>query len=258
MYHNRAGAFTEALNCYCLPSQAAATLAQKQSLVVLDVCFGLGYNTFVLLEHLCQLGCAGSVDIFALEIDSAILRCVEDIFEDSRLRHVAAMFADKQPTRFGFYKGQCRSLEANLHVIEEDFRQFIAQREGGADLVFHDPFSPNKLPQLWTVDIFQHYYRLLLDFRGSLLTYSAASAVRAGLREAGFQVFRTAAIGGKNGGTLAATGRSETPPEGTEHLSDDERRRLDGRPGIPYRDPSLKAARQDILLRRMHEQALFR
>lgn len=52
LYHNKAGAYTEARENYVLPSGAVNTLALTGQLRLLDVCYGLGYNTWVLINEL--------------------------------------------------------------------------------------------------------------------------------------------------------------------------------------------------------------
>jgi tRNA U34 5-methylaminomethyl-2-thiouridine-forming methyltransferase MnmC len=94
-----------------------------------------------------------------------------------------------------------------IEFIVDDLRaalpSLIDSAEGSFDLVFHDPFSPQHLPELWTQELFAEYFRLLAPRQGRLLTYSAAAAVRGGLFEAGFALGRTIGVGDKSGGTAA-------------------------------------------------------
>ena len=50
-FHSSKGALKESIEKYLLPSELNR-FNQKDSLFILDICLGLGYNTAILLEHL--------------------------------------------------------------------------------------------------------------------------------------------------------------------------------------------------------------
>lgn len=52
--------------------------------------------------------------------------------------------------------------------------------------IFHDPFSPKKMPELWTQTVFERYRELVSDPDGIVFTYSQSSAIRGGIENAGF------------------------------------------------------------------------
>src|SRR6516162_6353208 len=84
LYHNRAGAYTEALRNYYEPSDAKERLQRAGELRLLYACFGLGYNTFVLLAQLINDGCQGNVVVHAVETDSQILSAIPQVLADDR------------------------------------------------------------------------------------------------------------------------------------------------------------------------------
>jgi tRNA U34 5-methylaminomethyl-2-thiouridine-forming methyltransferase MnmC len=148
-----------------------------------------------------------------------------------------------------------------------DLRETLPGLNGGEapfDLVFHDPFSPPHVPELWTVELFREYHRLLKARGGRLLTYSAAAAVRGGLLEAGFILGKTVGVGDKTGGTAAwipsmasAAHAGETGLSAGEEirpLDAWEQAYLNSRAGLPYRDPDLDDNREEIEIRRAEEQ----
>ncbi|MBX9694250.1 MAG: hypothetical protein K2Z81_17835, partial [Cyanobacteria bacterium] len=128
--------------------------------------------------------------------------------------------------------------------------------ETAFDLVFHDPFSPNKVPQFWTSDIFALFKKVLDQRNGRLLTYSAASAVRGGLIENGFHVYRTSNLGRKAGGTLASVSSLVISESNGSilPLRDEEVASLKTHKALPFRDGSLNADRIEVLKRREQEQ----
>ncbi len=97
LYHNRAGAFKEALSTYIEPLNLADLINKQSKLSVVDSCFGLGYNTFALIQEILLLLDSqpnGKMDfvleIIALDKDVNILpllsrvlkqKCFERLYE---------------------------------------------------------------------------------------------------------------------------------------------------------------------------------
>jgi tRNA U34 5-methylaminomethyl-2-thiouridine-forming methyltransferase MnmC len=255
LYHNRAGAYSEALHNYYFPCAALMTVQTYGELRLLDACFGLGYNSLVLLSELVKQNVQATISITGIEIDAEILSSIPSVLCDSRFASLKSLFGDNLPAGFGVWRSRIAGLQVNLDIRRQDLREFLrSAKHEAVDLVFHDPFSPAKMPELWSVDIFQHYYQLLRARQGKLLTYSSAYAVRGGLRQAQFHIFRTAGVGGKSGGTLATAGFPLEPLEPAEALSDEEQAGIASRSGVPYRDAGLTHSRKEILLRRSQEQ----
>lgn len=257
LYHNRAGAYAEALANYVQPS-AIENFAGKD-VALLDVCFGLGYNTFVLLESFLKLPNRPlSISIIAVEKDEEILSLIPRVLEDERLSLLRAATSGVSWT-FGRHQFLLADgIAVTLELRNSDLRVSIPslQQVSRFDLIFHDPFSPSKVPELWTVDLFR-CYKNLLGRQGRILTYSSAYAVRGGLKEAGLEVWRTTAVGGKSGGTLAAHPDAVVSDDCIYPLSESEESKLSSRSGIPYRDPSFSAPREEILKLRADEQSAF-
>lgn len=252
LYHNRAGAYTEALLNYVLPSQALEHLAVSHELRLLDACFGLGYNTLVLLERAIAFNLRGEIDIVAVDFDDTIFGAVNTILASERFSQLRTLFGELHP---GLQTIEYDGLRISMLVIGDDLRRLVPKVTTDFDRVFHDPFSPRKVPELWSIDLFRHYHRLLRARTGSILTYSSAGAVRGGLLQAGFQVYKTAGVGAKPGGTIAAVQAFDKLPQHVHALSDSEAQKLKGASGVPYRDPDLVLPRGLILERRQEEQS---
>src|SRR5271154_6174665 len=54
LYHNKAGAYSEALHHYVQVCDLVDRVNRQASIAILDVCFGLGYNTFVFIDQLIE------------------------------------------------------------------------------------------------------------------------------------------------------------------------------------------------------------
>lgn len=222
LYHNQAGAWTEALENYVKPSESLSLLKKTGELKVLDVCFGLGYNSFVLLNTLLEgfltyPGRPIRCQVTALETDLGLAPFWPRILEDPRFTQLSGFgYALEHNIYYrtlwngiDFTYEFAPGVEIRFQFLPGDLRKTLPFLRGPYDLVFHDAFSPAKVPELWTLDLFKQYNTLLAPRHGKLLTYSRAKLVLEQLEEAGFQLSKTPAVGYKRGGTLAITPGSE-------------------------------------------------
>lgn len=269
LYHNRQGAYTEALMNYAAPTLALLALpsAKVRSFSLLDSCFGLGYNSLTCFDSLLSLKKEGSAayikgfSIKALDIDYKLCRTsLPLVLKQPCFKQIAGL---EWLTAESFQPGiRFDQSDDALHFqstfIECDLRQYLRnEQEDTFDVIYHDPFSPRKVTELWTLEVFAAYKQRLQP-NGSILTYSAASAIRGALRQLGFHVYRTAAVGGKSGGTLACLqDLQDYLPKLADvimPLSEEEERRLRTTSGLPYRDPDLSLNAEAIRIARLKEQ----
>ncbi|HRV80664.1 MAG: hypothetical protein H6830_09000 [Planctomycetes bacterium] len=260
LFHNPAGAWSEAWQHYAVPATEGTDGDHgPQPRVLWDVCFGLGYGSWALLQRLqASRPKPLAVQVVAMETDLRLVVCwiplVERLVASGHLEPGTRLVAQGEsspgaPLRFALEGA--RGRWANLVVKPQDFRREVQASMDPVDWILHDPFSPQRVPQLWTAEIFGHYHRRLIERNGRLLTYSTASAVLGGLREAGFHLYRTPALGLKRGGTLATTHSFQTPmPAGWSTLPESDEAALASRSGVPYRDPSLMGDAHAVLAQR--------
>lgn len=145
-----------------------------------------------------------------------------------------------------------------------DARQTLRQLQADAaepfDLIWHDAFSPQRCPQLWSVEVLADLASLLRP-EGRWISYSSAAAVREALRLAGLQLaalqLQPDAVSEAqvwSGGTIASP--SALSPSGLWRLlTPMEQEHLACSAGEPYRDPSGTAAAGQILTARQQAQA---
>ncbi len=269
LYHNRQGAYTEALMNYAAPTLALLALpsAKVSSFRLLDSCFGLGYNSLTCFDSLLSLrkeGRAAGIKGFsinALDIDYKLCEAsLPLVLKQPCFEQIASL---KWLTSQSFQPGikfdhRYDALHFQSTFIECDLRQYLKNDpEDAFDVIYHDPFSPRKVTELWTLEVFAAYKQRLRP-NGSILTYSAAPAIRGALRQLGFHVYRTAAVGGKSGGTLACLQDLQAYLPGLLDvimpLSEEEERRLRTTSGLPYRDPELSLTGEAIRIARLKEQ----
>jgi tRNA U34 5-methylaminomethyl-2-thiouridine-forming methyltransferase MnmC len=236
-YHNRAGAYTESLQQYTLPLEVGGLLhklSQSSSpfqpvVRWVDVCFGLGYNTFTTLQQLLlkPVAIEGlTVDVVAFENDKAliplwstILRqpCYEGLLDplavavEAHSHALSSLNADRFCVEVPLSTLAGETVTVRLVVVFGDLRQTIpVERDAnpvlameGVDAVFHDAFSPAKVPWLWDVDLFEVYAQWVAPRQGKVLTYSLARLVKTALEQTGFSWQKTSPLGKKHGGLVA-------------------------------------------------------
>lgn len=291
LYHNYIGAFFESIESYVLPARLEDIIQRRKPdsndngktvVRLVDACFGMGYNTFALWHHILSKPHlpVDQIDVVGIEFDATLLETLPDILEQDCFRIILDELKDAngktladnlrmfmklglptQSLKFGYQSTDGRKF--NLHLIFDDLRtqaSELAKNEAGQfDLIFHDPFSPSKHPHLWTIDLFNCYFKILRPHSGRLLTYCAATAVRSGLQQSGFSIFRTRDVGHKQGGTLAASGDGDVLFEDLIYaLRPEELEKLKTISGIPYRDPTFNSTRKEVLHRRNAEQDVAR
>jgi tRNA U34 5-methylaminomethyl-2-thiouridine-forming methyltransferase MnmC len=250
-FHSHYGAKQESFLKFAVPTRLPI-LAETGFVRLLDICYGLGYNTAAALQTIWEVNPRCHVEVIGLELNpavpiAAISYQLFDSWEDKYIKILTQIAFEHQI--------QIDNLQATLLI--GDARSLILQvHKSGfqADAIFLDPFSPPHCPQLWTVEFIQKVSECLHS-NGLLATYSCAAAVRTALLTAGLMVSSTPPIGRRTPGTIAGhpqysqeSNISYLPP-----LSQPEAEHLLTRAAIPYRDPSLNDTAEVILNRRQQE-----
>ncbi len=283
LYHNRAGAYAEALQNYVQPSLLLDKIQNTGHIRILDACYGMGYNTWALINELAKLDFSASnpeqtpltLSVVAIEKYPEVLGFLPQVLAHPTFDALKEKITPAEHntyyrtpgcefnTKLGGFEHQkiiinvANGLRIEIAFCIDDLRHCVSQLTDDFDVVFHDPFSPQKMPELWTADLFAKYQSLLYRRKGVLLTYSTAAAVRGGLMAAGFQVLKTAGLGDKAGSTLAladGTQANSAFQQISLPLDAWEQDYLQSRAGIPYRDNDLQQPRTAILANREHEQ----
>ncbi len=250
-FHSSQGAKTEAFQKFVEATELNRKAAQP-TLRLLDVCYGLGYNTAAALETIWKINPTCQVEVYGLELDATVpigaavpellpfwSAKVQDVLQDLAHTHT------------------CQRENLNAKLLIGDARQGIqplVQQGFVADAIFLDPFSPRRCPQLWTVE-FLGTVAKCLAIDGKLSTYSRSAAVRTALLAAGLCI-----------GTIPLKQMQVSPHEWSQGtvaawqsemllpLSLMEQEHLQTRAATPYRDPILSDEAAPIAARRYQEQ----
>ena len=128
------------------------------------------------------------------------------------------------------------------------------------DLIYLDGFSPQKCPQVWTIEFLSKVTEKL-NPQGYLITYSSSAAVRKTLRDLGLEIFTIKPKFNDSSfwsqGTVAIPkfdNKKLNPNFNFEKLSLMEEEHLLTKASIPYRDQDLKSSKEDIIKKRLEEQ----
>jgi len=181
-YHSISGAKEESNKKFVLPCEDI--IKTSTDLVVLDICFGLGYNSAAFIDYMFKNYPNKKFKIIGLENDLEILKKI------------------KENNESGFENYDCIKDKKNIKIILGNALETIKQLNEKFDIVFFDPFSPKKCPELWGLD-FINYIFSLMKKKSILTTYSCARIVRDNLKEVGFIVKDGPSVGRRAPSTIA-------------------------------------------------------
>jgi tRNA U34 5-methylaminomethyl-2-thiouridine-forming methyltransferase MnmC len=245
-FHSSFGAKQEAEVRYIEPCKIKELATQQSTVRILDICYGLGYNSAAALEAIWSVNPQCQVELIALEI-------VADVPRQAIEYNLLAQWQLPIPSLLAELSSKfqvCQDL-LSAKLILNDARQAIQSlvaQNWQADAIFLDPFSPPKCPQLWTVEFISLLSKCLTP-QGRLATYSSSAAVRSALLSAGLKIGSITGAGRKSPGTVAAFEYKNLPT-----LSRMEQEHLQTKAAIPYRDRSFQDQAEQIIIRRQQEQ----
>ncbi len=189
-YHStKDGALNESLKKHIGP--AFALHPEKDHLRLIDICFGLGFNTLLSLYYRDTYAPDTTLEIYSPELDGNLVASLVDfpypeIFEPYRnvITDIATL---------GGYEDERTQITVEI----TDARKAIRELEGVWDVCYQDAFSPQTNPLLWTREYFADIARLMGE-DGIVTTYSTALATRLALYENGFIVYLNRGEGYRN------------------------------------------------------------
>jgi tRNA U34 5-methylaminomethyl-2-thiouridine-forming methyltransferase MnmC len=248
-FHSCQGAQTEAHLKFVEPTKIH-DIARKSKVKILDICYGLGYNSAAALDKIWAVNPDCQVELIGLELERNVTKFASEIvsnlvsnwWQNSQIIEILVQLAKTDEIKTDTLKAQL--------LINDARKTITAVKNSGfqADAIFLDPFSPPKCPQLWTVE-FLNLVAQCLKPDGRLATYSCAAGVRSALLATGLKIGATTPVGRRSPGTVASFTATDLPP-----LSPQEKEHLQTRAAIPYRDPNLCDSAAEILQRRQIEQ----
>ena len=198
----------------------------KEGMKILDIGFGLGYNSA------CAVSKVNRLRIVGLEKDRKIINKIQTIkvpedFEDSYF--IIREAAGNLSFRDGSY---------DINILTGDARKTILTLNEKFDIVFLDGFSTLKSPEIYTLD-FLNEVKKRINESGTLITFNSSPIIRAALLQSGFKI-KSFETGKNTKGTLASLNK--------DYDLDGEELRFVKAFGAILRDENLKNKREDIVV----------
>jgi tRNA U34 5-methylaminomethyl-2-thiouridine-forming methyltransferase MnmC len=180
-YHStKDGALRESLLKHVYPTLKLKQ--DKEELNILDICFGLGFNTLATLYYYKKNSLSCKLNIFSPELDEALIKSLKNFSypkEFEEFKHIIFALSDT-----GIYSDDNFHIELYLG----DARTYVKECSKSFDIVYQDAFSPSSNPALWTKEYFKDIKNLMKK-DGVLSTYSIALRTRLALYENGFNIY---------------------------------------------------------------------
>ena len=249
--HTSTGAISESFEKFIKPMK----FNYDEDIAILDICAGLGYNTSAAIADFIKNSSTSNLQIDMVEISKATYACGLLVPSPIPEHDITKKAIENELIRQDYATLSLENAEIpkniDINVFIEDARQTVQKLEDSTyDAIFLDPFSQNMAPELFSVEFFNEFRRIIKD-DGIVATYTSAAPIRAGFIEANFYIGLGPIFGRKQGGTLASPN-----PEMLDYSlpKNDEIRIALSDVGIPFRDPGLDNSSESILENRTEER----
>ena len=253
-FHSIQGALKETKAKFTGPSDLQRF--KNKSLNVLDICFGLGYNSASLFSNLINQN--SSLNWYALELYKKPLEYAINNVSFLELWHPKVLKIFESLYHYGRFEDQFFKCNILWGEARKEINNIPPKTK--FDLIYLDGFSPQKCPQVWTVEFLRKVSQKL-NPQGYLITYSSAAAIRMTLRNLGLEIFSIKPNSNLktfwSQGTVAIAKFNKSKFQNNfcfDKLSSMEEEHLLTKASIPYRDYDLNSRREEIISRRLKEQ----
>ncbi|QOG13272.1 hypothetical protein FWKOB_06240 [Arcobacter sp. FWKO B] len=180
-YHSiKDGAIKESLYKHIYP--ALNHHKDKQHLRILDICFGLGYNTFLTILENLKSDNPKRIEIFSPELDIDLIRSLETFEYPKEFESIKDIIV--QIARNLYYEDEYHKIE----VSTMDAREYIKTLEN-IDVVYQDAFSSDVNKELWTVEYFSNINKATNE-DSVITTYTISTNVRLSMSENKFLIYQ--------------------------------------------------------------------
>ena len=249
--HTSTGAISEAFEKFIKPMKFNYT----DDIAILDICAGLGYNSSAAIDDFLKNSKDSHLTIDMVEISSATLACGLLVPSPIKAHDITRKAIEKELIKTDYAALELEKTEIpeniDINVFIEDARNTVQKLDDDSyDAIFLDPFSQNMAPELFSLDFFKEFRRIIKD-TGIVATYTSSAPVRAAFIEADFYIGLGPIFGRKQGGTLASPSQEMLD---TSLPKNDEIRIALSDVGIPFRDPGLNNSSEYILEKRTEER----
>ena len=179
-FHNiKDGALNESLYKHIIP--ALEHHKDTKQLNILDICFGLGYNTFSTLYYIKKNNLDIKVNIYSPEFDRELMDSLSNFKYPKEFKEFKQII-DEISKNLTY-----KSDNINIEIFNGDAREYI-KKLSNIDIVYQDAFSSDVNKLLWTKEYFSDIYNIL-NKDSIITTYSIATPIRLAMYESGFNIY---------------------------------------------------------------------
>lgn len=188
-YHNLSdGALNETLYKHIIPAFAFIKNQNKKTINILDICFGLGYNTLATIyaANMCKF--SGDIRICSPELNiisnlsqmpyPTQFENIKYILDSMNFKNNVFSFEDKQ-----------NLCTFSIEVCQINALDYIQRFESGFfDIIYQDAFSAKNNAELWTKSYFQKLHNISKN-DCLITTYSRSKNVLEITKECNFKAY---------------------------------------------------------------------
>ena len=248
--HTSTGAISESFEKFIKPMK----FDYSKNIAILDICAGLGYNSSAAIADFIKNSTA-ELKIDMVEIAKATLACGLLVPSPIKEHDITKKAIESELIKQDYAALNIEKCEIpsniDIKIFIEDARKTVQNLDDNTyDAIFLDPFSQNMAPELFSLDFFKEFRRIIKD-DGIIATYTSSAPVRTAFIESDFYIGQGPIFGRKQGGTLASPNPLMLD---TSIPKNDEIRIALSDVGIPFKDPGLNNSSEYILEKRSEER----
>lgn len=184
-YHNiDDGAINESLNKHVIP--CLDFHKNSKELNILDICFGIGYNTLSTVYYVLKENLDIKLNIYSPELDGELIESLKDFDYPKEFKEIEKLTnIIKELSTKKYYEDE--RFKISLYV--GDARKYIKSFEKDFfNVVYQDAFSSEVNMELWTKEYFDDVYKASNE-NVVMTSYSVATPVRLSMYKAGFEIY---------------------------------------------------------------------
>ncbi len=175
----KTGAIKESLDKHVIP--AFSFFKNNTKLKILDICYGIGYNTLSTIYYVKKHNLDVNLEIYSPELDEDLIKSLKEF---------------DYPKEFDFMKSIIRTLSESFYYKDEkieitikigDARECLKELKE-FDIIYQDAFSSEVNKELWSVEYFKDIFSISKK-NMIMTTYSISTNVRLSMYEAGFYIY---------------------------------------------------------------------
>lgn len=188
MYHSKHGAVQESLHVFI--RSGLQYISPQPAVRILEVGFGTGLNallTAIKAQQTNRIIEYTGLEAYPLTPEEYLpLNHGNLLKEPALFKAILTAKWNKQVAIAAHFSLQKLNIPLESYRLSDSFSAAaIKDGSAGFHCIYYDAFAPSAQPELWTAEVFQQLYQLLLP-GGILVTYCSKTVVRRAMEAAGF------------------------------------------------------------------------